>query len=186
MPGFDHFGFIAPWYDKIITNRIYDELIELAELPDKGRLLDIGGGTGRVAELLTGKVGQIEIVDVSMGMLRIARKKNLRTVCASTISLPYQAEKFSRILVIDALHHFNSQEEVIKEVWRVLEPGGMVIINEPNYDQLSGKMIRILEKVLMMNSHFLRDDTIVLLFRNWAREIRVIHKKGNSWIIIYK
>lgn len=49
MPGLDHFGLLAPWYDKFIAYSDGDEIKERAELPAAGNLLDIGGGTGRVA-----------------------------------------------------------------------------------------------------------------------------------------
>jgi len=77
MPEFDHFRIAAPWYDKIIYKRNFDLLIELAKLPSSGHLLDIGGGTGRVAKSLEGVMDHIEVVDISLGMLRISKEKKI-------------------------------------------------------------------------------------------------------------
>jgi ubiquinone/menaquinone biosynthesis C-methylase UbiE len=186
MPRLDHFGLLAPWYDKVISNSNIDSLIELGKLPVAGHLLDIGGGTGRVASSLVGLLDNIEVLDLSMGMLRMAREKNLRAICASSVKLPFPNQYFSRVLVVDALHHFELQDVVINEIWRVLKPGGLAIIIEPNYDLLTGKLIRLLEKVLMMNSKFLRDDQIVSRFRDFTNEIQVTHIKGNSYFIVAK
>ena len=106
MPFFDHFGFIAPWYDRLISNRNVEKIIELAKLPATGHLLDMGGGTGRVATSFVGLMDQIEVVDLSIGMLRMAWRKDLRSICASGVLLPFQNNFFSRILVVDSLHHF--------------------------------------------------------------------------------
>jgi ubiquinone/menaquinone biosynthesis C-methylase UbiE len=54
MPKFDHFNMIARWYDQGIKVTEQDQFIELLELPSKGILLDLGGGTGRVALSLLG------------------------------------------------------------------------------------------------------------------------------------
>lgn len=186
MPRLDHFGILAPWYDKIISNQNVDSLIELVKLPVAGHLLDLGGGTGRIASSLVGLLDGIEVVDISMGMLRMAGEKNLRAICASSIKLPFASQYFSRVMVVDALHHFELQEEVINEIWRVLQPGGLAIIIEPNYEHLTGKLIRLLEKVLMMNSKFLRDDQIVSYFREFTNRIHVTHINGNSFFIIMK
>jgi len=42
---FDHFGILAPVYEKYIKPKAPEKLAELAKLPIKGNLLDIGGGT---------------------------------------------------------------------------------------------------------------------------------------------
>ena len=90
------------------------------------------------------------------------------------------------MLIIDALHHFESQEGVINEIWRVLQPGGLVIIGEPNYNHLAGRMIRALEKKLLMKSNFLQDSSIISLFKDLTGEILIKHEKGNSWFKIKK
>ena len=69
MP-FDHFGFIAPLYNR---QRIYSSLemmVETGDLPTDGRLLDVGGGTGRVALALRGHAKQIIVADSSFRMLK--------------------------------------------------------------------------------------------------------------------
>jgi len=69
MPGLDHFGLLAPWYDKLITYNDVDEIKKIAALPAAGNLLDIGGGTGRVASSLVGLIDKIVVVDISFEML---------------------------------------------------------------------------------------------------------------------
>jgi demethylmenaquinone methyltransferase/2-methoxy-6-polyprenyl-1,4-benzoquinol methylase len=186
MPGFDHFGLLAPWYDRIISYNDQAELIKWADLPIPGYLLDVGGGTGRVASGLIDHVDKIEIVDISHGMLKISKKKGLSGTCALGERLPYPDETFARILIIDALHHCLEQQAVLNDAWRVLAPDGLLIIVEPDYDHLAGKLIRMFEKLIMMNSHFLRDNEIYSMLFELSKNVEINHTKGNSWFKVRK
>jgi demethylmenaquinone methyltransferase/2-methoxy-6-polyprenyl-1,4-benzoquinol methylase len=71
----DHFDWLAPLYDRVIQAPEDDTLSDLLDLPINGRLLDAGGGTGRIAERLQAQAGQIVIVDGSLPMLARALEK---------------------------------------------------------------------------------------------------------------
>ena len=67
MPQFDHFAAIAPLYARVAYSKT-SIMREVAELPVKGRLLDVGGGTGRVSSAIRDLVDEAVIADVSFGM----------------------------------------------------------------------------------------------------------------------
>ena len=46
MFGFDHFGFLAPFYDRVISFQNADRLIKAAKLPIQGVIIDAGGASG--------------------------------------------------------------------------------------------------------------------------------------------
>ena len=186
MPGLDHFGLLSPWYDKIISYKEDEEFIKWLELPISGNLLDIGGGTGRVASSMINKVDDLVIVDVSYGMVKMAKKKGFSATCALGEVLPYPDESFDRALIVDALHHCSDQEGVVKDVWRILKPGGFLIIVEPNFDHATGKLIRVFEKILVMRSKFLPDSAIASLFLEFSDDIKIKHVNGNSWFKVRK
>ncbi|MFH2040473.1 MAG: methyltransferase domain-containing protein [Chloroflexota bacterium] len=186
MPGIDHFTILAPWYDRIISYKEDEELIKWAELPITGSLLDVGGGTGRVSRSFIDNVKNLIIIDVSFGMLRIAKEKGLSATCALGELLPYPSDSFGRVLIVDALHHCTNQQEVIRDTWRVLKPEGYLLIVEPNYDHFSGKFIRLFENVLLMKSKFLSDNAIIKLLLDHSKEIKLKHVKGNSWFKVKK
>ena len=75
MSIFDHFGLIAPFYDRVFKPGELDWLLEQAGLPTEGALLDAGGGTGRISHLLADQVSQVVIADLSSEMLVEAKKK---------------------------------------------------------------------------------------------------------------
>ncbi|MEI2804063.1 MAG: hypothetical protein V9E84_10735 [Trichococcus flocculiformis] len=71
MPQFDHFAAIAPIYARVTYSKT-NIMREIAKLPVKGSLLDIGGGTGRVSSAIRDFVDEVVIADVSFGMLKQA------------------------------------------------------------------------------------------------------------------
>jgi ubiquinone/menaquinone biosynthesis C-methylase UbiE len=132
------------------------------------------------------KVENLVIADVSYGMVRVAKKKGLSATCALGEVLPFPDSSFGRTLMVDALHHCIEQQGVIRDMWRVLKPGGYLVIVEPNYDHVSGKLIRLFEKILLMKSTFLSDRVIFSLLLDFSDDIQIKHVKGNSWFKVKK
>ena len=150
----DHFDLIASIYDRLIGPPNTERLRQLLNLPTDGWLLDGGGGTGRVSSHLNGLAGHVVVSDLSHRMLKKAREKKVRPVRAHVEHLPFTDEFFDRVLVVDALHHFCDQREAIEDLLRVLKPGGRLVIEEPDLNHKGVKMLALVEKMLLMRSHF--------------------------------
>ncbi len=187
MPLIDHFGIIAPYYDHAIPLRQVERFIELVELPVEGRLLDVGGGTGRVARALRSQVSETFIVDESPGMLNQAKLKNgLSLTCSHSEALPFPDEFFERVIMVDALHHVGDQKGSAAEIWRVIKPGGLAVILEPDIRKLSAKVVAVFEKILLMRSHFLSPDQITRLFNYPNADTRIVEDGFNAWVCVRK
>lgn len=143
----DHFGILAPFYEKFIAPKFPEKLLTLAELDAPGNVLDIGGGTGRVASFLMGRVSEIFIADESIGMLREAQKKeSLLPVCGKSEGMPFGKETIDRIIMVDALHHVQNQTETAHEMWRLIKQGGKIIIEEPDIRKGAVKVVALMKK----------------------------------------
>ncbi len=106
MPKLDHFGFLAPYYDSLSEPKKPEKLCSLIGCPPDGRILDAGGGTGRVAQFLVSPTNQVIVADQSMKMLQQTKSKNrLRPACSLTEALPFEDATFDRIIMVDAFHH---------------------------------------------------------------------------------
>ena len=182
MP-FDHFDIIAPIYARV-TYSALDKMRELGGLPIKGRVLDIGGGTGRVATALLQDVDEVVIADVSMGMLKQTHRSTLKPVCSHSESLPFPDNFFERVIMVDALHHVIDQPASAKEMLRVLKPGGRIIIEEPDINTFTVKLIALAEKLLLMRSHFLSPLQIASLFP--AGSTNIVSEDSSAWVVISK
>lgn len=187
MPLFDHFDFLAPHYDRFIKPKEPDVLIKLLDMPADGPLLDAGGGTGRVSQTLRNYFPEILIADASLNMLRQANNKDgLKTICSHTEKLPFPGGYFERIIMVDALHHVHNQRETAMELWRVLKPGGKVIIEEPDSRKFTVKLIALAEKLALMRSHFLKPHQIASLFPVDTSDIEIHSDEFNAWVVVNK
>ena len=167
---------------------------KLADLPTKGRLLDVGGGTGRVTLGLRADVDEIVIADVSLGMLRqsasLSRRfdtfaqHRLQAVCGYSEALPFPDASFERVIMVDALHHVINHAESAREMFRVLKPAGRIVIQEPDIQTFGVKLIALAEKLLLMRSHFLDANSIAALFPN--AKTNILLQDSSAWVIAEK
>ncbi len=183
---FDHFNLIAGLYDRAGQFRLSEPLLELLSLSPNDFFLDAGGGTGRVAAALQGLVREVFVVDISRGMIRHAAGKGLATVCSPAESLPFPSTSFNKILMMDALHHVRDQRLVAGELWRVLAPGGRILIVEPDIRKVYAKLIAIGEKLLLMRSHFLTGGEISSLFTAPEVKIGIYSDEFNLFLVAEK
>jgi len=187
MPKLDHFDFLAPFYARALPKRREERLVKLAALPVEGILLDAGGGTGRIAQTLCEYVSQVVIADLSIGMLTQAKnEQSLRLVCTYSERLPFPADQFERIIMVDVLHHVVNQVQTAADLYRVLKPGGLLVIEEPDIEHFAVKLIALLEKLVLMRSHFLPADRIAQLFYPTGARLHVVKDEYTVWVVIEK
>lgn len=186
MRSFDHFDFIAGIYNRLADYVPGPMMMRLAALPVSGLLLDVGGGTGRVARSLHGQAGGVIIVDLSRGMLRRARQKGLPVVCAPAERQPFGEAIFERIIMMDTLHHVRDQRQTAAELWRLTAPGGRIVIVEPDIRRMAVKWIALFEKLLLMRSRFLSAERIAALFDDPAARVHIEYEASTAWVVVEK
>ena len=108
-------------------------LKEYLQLKPDDVMLDIGGGTGWVADTLAKAAGLSEpvvCVDPSAEMVKRAKQRGVIGVQATAeefFTLP-QAKLFSKVLIVAAMHHFSDPRAVFKGIWDSLSPGGSCVV----------------------------------------------------------
>jgi demethylmenaquinone methyltransferase/2-methoxy-6-polyprenyl-1,4-benzoquinol methylase len=182
----DHFSLIAGLYNKIGRFVPSKELLDILDLPLGGILLDAGGGTGRVSDALKKMVKGVIVEDASLAMLGYAKSKIADCICSQVENLPLHEDSIDRIVLIDALHHVYDQRKSLSELWRVLVPGGRLIVIEPDIRLLSVKVMAFLEKILLMRSHFINEREIAHSFLYLNAKISVFHHESAIWVLVEK
>jgi len=175
----DHFGFAAPIYDRVLGAPDAARLRRL--LGTEGRLLDLGGGTGRVSVRLDPPT---VVCDLSRRMLIRARRKGLAATAGRAEALPFPDGLFHRALVVDSLHHFADRAAALAELARVLHPDGRLLIEEPDLRRPLVRLAALGERLLGMDSQFDPPPTLLDMLSAAGFTARVAETdRFRAWIV---
>lgn len=106
------------------------------------KILDAGCGTGAAMTTYLADYGEVTGVDLYHEAVTLSRKRNAsRLVRASVLDLPLAPASFDLVTSFDVLYERGVADEVqaLQEFFRVLIPGGYVLIRLPAYDWLRGR-----------------------------------------------
>ena len=143
-----YFAEHAVEWDAIRSRHVAESEVEAAMLAmmrgrGLGHLLDIGTGTGRMAEIFAPAAHRVTALDRSPEMLRIARTKlagqgvPIDLVQGDFLNLPLADASIDSIVIHQALHFAHEPDRVIAEAARVLRGGGHLLIADfaPHADE---------------------------------------------------
>jgi SAM-dependent methyltransferase len=101
------------------------------------RILDVGCGTGANLEMLS-QFGDSEGVDVSDEAIEFCKAKGLRVRKGLAEQLPFENESFDLVTALDVVEHLDDDVAGLKEMHRILKPGGKSLIFVPAFMWLWG------------------------------------------------
>ncbi|CAM8372927.1 class I SAM-dependent methyltransferase [Candidatus Methylopumilus planktonicus] len=137
-------------------------LFEAANFFHGADVLDFGCASGWLTIALAEMGMNATGVDISPKAIDLANsnKKNIRPSSTSLINfevykghkLPFKNNSFDRIVCFDVFHHVRSQKDTLKEMSRVLRPGGRIAMLEPGpghskapWSQMEMRLYRVIE-----------------------------------------
>lgn len=145
--------------DAYVTNLSYPHTREytayldqalLVQLPATGLgdIAEICCGRGEAVDLVAGRFKRAVGVDISLNMLRAARKHhhvpNLAFIQGDATRLPLADGAFDSVFMLGGIHHVNNRTALFREVARILKPGGRFYFREPVSDFWPWLMLRTL------------------------------------------
>ena len=140
--------------------------VEQSGLKPGGRVLDVAGGTADLSRRFAkrvGKNGQVVLTDINNSMLAIGRDRLLDDgVVAPAVQcdgekLPFASNHFDCVSVAFGLRNMTHKDAALKEMYRVLRPGGRLLVLEfskiwkplaPVYDAYSFKLLPFMGKLV--------------------------------------
>ena len=115
-------------YDEWFTRHpdlFESELLALKQaLPAGGHGIEIGVGTGRFAKSLGIKTG----IDPAPRMAEVARARGINVAVAPAEKIPSPNESFDYAMLVTVDCFLNQLEPALSEIWRILKPGGSIVI----------------------------------------------------------
>lgn len=157
------------------------------------RVLDVGCGNGVLYDVLAPKSIEYTGMDVSARLLRIAKKRagrlkrgrelnslNFKFVKSSVLEMPFQDGIFDWVLAFAVLHHLPGpyQKKAVAEMYRVLKPGGQVVISVWNlYSDYAKEKFKIAKQLKKRPKGWGKKDlTIPWLARPEVRIKRYVYR----------
>jgi ubiquinone/menaquinone biosynthesis C-methylase UbiE len=111
-------------------------------------ILDVGCGDGRVLEILCKEGRKLSGIDISPEMIKQAEQRladKARLVVGDSEFLPWPDGEFDAVICAASFHHYPAPMAVLKEMLRVLKPGGLLLIAELYFPNL----IRVLANAVV-------------------------------------
>jgi len=177
-----------------ITFELYNEneldirnrMIDLLELKPKYKVLEVSAGTGKDSEIIASRLnkdGGLWLLDISPDMLayNMERMKNVEIpvehVVASACALPFIDNSFDALYCFAGVGHFPDLPMGLKEMARVVKPGGKVVFCEKNVPE----WLRETEygKICINNNSMFADTVPLRYIPVEARNVGVRWINGN-------
>jgi ubiquinone/menaquinone biosynthesis C-methylase UbiE len=142
----------APFARKIVGS--------LTPLEGETTIVDLGTGPGILSIELNRLLPQVKIigVDLSSDMLEIARKNadeagmsNYETRLGRAEEIPVESNSVNLLVTQSSFHEWDDPRKGLSEIFRILRPGGSLILKDYNWDWLSGwrrSLLKFLLKVV--------------------------------------
>jgi ubiquinone/menaquinone biosynthesis C-methylase UbiE len=150
---------------------INDFMKELLSLKENDHVLEIGFGTGKLIFEMAKRVnkGLIEGIDLSDAMVAIAEKKNKKYIAEGKVIIrqgdfeetTYSDNHFDKICSANTVYFWPHPDNYIKNILRILKPGGKLILAFEDIEQLESRPLST-----NVFRFYQPDEIITLLSRN--------------------
>lgn len=178
------FGYNA--FFKLIRNTKlhYSRIKSLSGINESALVLDVGGGTGLIAELFVDDCKKVTVIGPSEKMLSKIKSSKMIKIVGDAQKIPFRNETFDLVYCVDAMHHFTNgskKEEIdfvidksIKEMLRVLKKCGSLIVVEFDIERFWGKLFVFLENFIMhWGSRFFTKSELKTLFEKQNCKVEI-------------
>ncbi len=174
---------------KDFDQRLRAYILSLCNVKPGDRILDLGSGSGWVANELTLKNAHVISVDLSqknLARIRIGLRQALAAfVLADAYHLPFRDDSFDLIVASEVLEHLNSPVTGLQELQRVLLPKGKVVTTTPYKEKIQYYLCIHCNKKTPANAHLHSFDehSLMSLFHSQNFGSIRFQKFGNKLLL---
>ena len=152
-------------------------------------ILDVGCGSSKIIQSTPGAVA----LDFSLRKLRYLRDTNPMLVHGSVFALPFKDESFETVICSQVIEHIPNTEDAVRELLRVLKPGGKFILGTPDYAGWQWPLIeRVYERVIPGGyaeehvTHLTRDGVVAMVAEMGAEYVDEDFICKGEWVGHFK
>jgi ubiquinone/menaquinone biosynthesis C-methylase UbiE len=122
-------------------NEVRNKMVDLLEINNESKVLEIGCGTGRDSSIIAsrlGKKGEIFLTDISEGMVKFTHDKLIKTKCnknycvSNAMYIPCPDNYFDAVYSFGSLGEFSDPQRFFSEITRVCKVGAKVVVGDEN------------------------------------------------------
>lgn len=132
IPDYEEYDYSTVWKGRGIEDRVEKEVVSRWAAGETG--LELGGGFGRITQVLEKSVGRMLMLDYSLANLRTASFSLATTalVRGTVDKLPFEDGVFDFVALIRVIHHVSDPDPLLAEVVRVSRDGATFVLGIAN------------------------------------------------------
>lgn len=137
-------GVVSPWVPDAVYRATQQETACLLGnvVRDASRVLDVGIGPGFLMDELQLRKKGVQVYGIDIAMPYLERlwvdRPSWSVAYGEAEKIPHPDSTFDFVVCCDVIEHVLDEHQVLREVLRVLHPGGVAILRTPNKEDLSG------------------------------------------------
>ena len=122
--------------------------------PQKGKLIEVGSGLGYLLNFFKEDGWNVLGFEPNVGMCRYAESEfGIKIIPTILEKAELEDRSVDVVLMMQVLEHVSDPYSTLKEVYRILKPGGIFVMETPRYDTLMFKLLGKRERNLSCNGH---------------------------------
>lgn len=179
------------WLMNSSHSKLTDWGLEHTKIDQNFTILDVGCGGGRTIHKLAAQAsnGKIYGIDYAEGSVAMSRMKNADSIRAGRVKikqasvsqLPFADNKFDLATAIETQYYWPDLPNDMQEIFRVLKPGGTLLIIAEVYRTSSHNSVLGPVMKLLGSSSLSPDDQRALFSQAGFRDVQIFEHK-NGWI----
>jgi ubiquinone/menaquinone biosynthesis C-methylase UbiE len=166
--------------------------LQHVQIEKNSTILDVGCGGGRTIQKLATAAaqGKVHGVDYASGSVAASRAKNAKLIQqgrveikqASVSQLPFPENNFDLVTAVETQYYWPNLVKDMREVLRVLKPGGTLIIIAESYKKGGHENWKGMAMKLVRSTSLSADDQRALFSAAGFRDIQILEEPSKGWI----